>query len=54
MPNAPRLAALKRTPPIERRNAQDDHEGAPHRPEEFDEVNPAKQVPTPVEPSKEE
>jgi hypothetical protein len=45
MPNAPRPAAQKRTPPRDRRNAQGDHEGSPHRPEEFDQSNPAKQVP---------
>jgi hypothetical protein len=45
MPNEPRPAARKRTPPTERRNAQADHEGSPHRPEEFDVMNPAKQVP---------
>lgn len=44
MPNAPKPAAEKRTP-SERRNAQGDHEGSPHRPEEFDDVNPARQVP---------
>jgi hypothetical protein len=44
MPNAPEPAARKRSPPTDRRNAQDDHEGSPHRPEEFDEANPAKQV----------
>jgi hypothetical protein len=45
MPNTPGPAAEKRTPPRDRRNAQDDHEGSPHRPEEFDQANPAKQVP---------
>jgi hypothetical protein len=45
MPNNPDAAARKRTPPKDRQNAQDDHEGSPHRPEEFDQVNPAKQIP---------
>lgn len=54
MPNAPKPAAEKRTLPKDRRNAQDDHEGSPHRPEEFDAMNPARQVPTPVKPAQEE
>jgi hypothetical protein len=45
MPNSPKPAARKRTPPDDRQNAQGDHEGSPHRPEEFDQANPAKQVP---------
>jgi hypothetical protein len=45
MPNAPEPAARKRAPPTDRRNAQGDHEGSPHRPEEFDDANPARQVP---------
>lgn len=45
MPNSPEPAARKRAAPTDRQNAQDDHEGSPHRPEEFDEANPAKQVP---------
>lgn len=45
MPNEPGPAAEKRTPPLDRRNAQDDHEGSAHRPEEFDQANPATQVP---------
>jgi hypothetical protein len=53
MPNAPKPAREKRTPPLDRQNAQGDHEGSPHRPEEFDEVNPARQVPQ-VKPAKEE
>lgn len=44
MPNEPKPAAEKRTPPTDRQNAQGDHEGSPHRPEEFDALNPAKQV----------
>lgn len=35
MPNEPEPARKKRTPPATRQNAQDDHEGAPHDPEEF-------------------
>ena len=45
--NEPKPAAEKRTPPLDRRNAQADHEGSPHRPEEFDAMNPAKVVPDP-------
>lgn len=47
MPNEPKPAAEKRTLPLDRQNAQDDHEGSPHRPEEFDSQNPAVQVPAP-------
>lgn len=54
MPNTPRPAREKRTPPSDRRNAQGDHEGSPHQPEEFDDMNPAKQVPTSDEPTKED
>jgi hypothetical protein len=46
MPNEPDAAARKRTPPTDRRNAQGDHEGSPHRPEEFDTVNPVKTGPS--------
>lgn len=45
MPNEPRPAAEKRTRPKDRSNAQDDHEGSPHRPEEFDVMNPATDKP---------
>lgn len=54
MPNAPGPAAEKRTPPLKRSNAQADHEGSPHRPEEFDQVNPARQVPDSVKPDRED
>lgn len=47
MPNEPGPAAEKRTPLRDRQNAQDDHEGSAHRTEEFDQANPAKQVPKP-------
>jgi hypothetical protein len=40
MPNEPEPAARKRTKPTDRRNAQDDHEGSPHQPEEFHQYNP--------------
>ncbi|MFN3724313.1 MAG: hypothetical protein ACK4VZ_14835 [Paracoccaceae bacterium] len=43
MPNEPQHAKEKRTPPAERQNAQDDHEGSAHAPEEFDVMNPQKQ-----------
>lgn len=35
MPNEPKPAREKRTPPIAGENAQDDHEGSPHQPEAF-------------------
>lgn len=41
MPNEPHKARENRTPPVKRQNAQDDHEGSSHRPEEFDISNPA-------------
>ncbi|NJM84027.1 MAG: hypothetical protein HC844_17670 [Tabrizicola sp.] len=44
MPNEPAPAAAKRTPPRHRQNAQGDHEGSPHRSEEFDTANPARQI----------
>lgn len=50
MPNEPRPAAAKRTPPVDRQNAQGDHEGSPHRPEEFKKANRAVQGPKPVIP----
>lgn len=42
MPNEPEPAKKKRSPPKERRNAQNDHEGSPHSPDEFDDQNPQK------------
>jgi hypothetical protein len=45
VPNEPEPAARKRAKPTDRRNAQDDHEGSPHQPEEFDQYNPTTQVP---------
>ena len=45
MPNEPEDAKEKRPPHRKRHNAQDDHEGSAHRPEEFDSKNPQK-VPT--------
>lgn len=47
MPNEPKPAAAKRTPPQDRSNAAGDQEGSPHRSEEFDRVNPARQAPDP-------
>jgi hypothetical protein len=35
MPNEPEAAKEKRPQPNDRQNAQDDHEGSAHRPEEF-------------------
>jgi hypothetical protein len=43
MANDPQKAKEKRSPPLQRRNAQGDHGGSAHRPEEFDNVNPQKQ-----------
>lgn len=45
MPNEPKPAREKRSPPARRPNAQDDPEGSAHSPDEFDALNPAKQVP---------
>ena len=47
MPNEPKPAKEKRTEPDRRQNAQGDHEGSAHTPDEFDAMNPAKQVPAP-------
>ena len=44
MPNEPEDAKEKRPPHRKRHNAQDDHEGSAHRPEEFDSKNPQKVV----------
>jgi hypothetical protein len=52
MPNTPEHAARKRTPSTDRQNAQGDHEGSPHRPEEFDQLNPAKQTSPEKSPNK--
>ncbi len=35
MANDPKAAAKKRSQPADRKNAQGDHEGSPHSPEEF-------------------
>ncbi|MBC7738308.1 MAG: hypothetical protein H7245_14070 [Candidatus Saccharibacteria bacterium] len=35
MPNEPVPAKMKRSEPLHRQNAQGDHEGSPHNPEEF-------------------
>ncbi len=43
MPNEPKHAKEKRTEPTERQNAQGDHEGSAHTPDEFDVMNPKKQ-----------
>lgn len=42
MPNEPKLAKEKRANPGHRQNAQGDHEGSAHDPEEFDVMNPKK------------
>lgn len=52
MPNEPRAAAKKRTPTKQRSNAQDNHEGSPHRPEEFEVMSPEKQTGGEGEPDK--
>ncbi|TGD63980.1 hypothetical protein EYC08_11095 [Tabrizicola sp. WMC-M-20] len=43
MPNEPKAAKQKRPPPPDRQNAQGDHEGSAHSPDEFDVMNPQKQ-----------
>jgi len=43
MPNEPKPAREKRTDPGPRQNAQGDHEGSAHSPDEFDTMNPQKQ-----------
>lgn len=43
MPNEPQHAKEKRTEPEQRRNAQGDHEGSAHTPQEFDTMNPEQQ-----------
>ena len=43
MPNEPKHAKEKRTPPENRQNAQGDHEGSAHGPDAFDAMNPQKQ-----------
>ncbi len=43
MPNEPKHAKEKRAEPASRQNAQGDHEGSAHRPDEFDAMNPQKQ-----------
>lgn len=45
MPNEPKKAKEKRAEPEERQNAQGDHEGSAHSPEEFEVMNPKKQKP---------
>lgn len=45
MPNEPKPAKEKRSEPGRRQNAQGDHEGSAHTPDEFDVMNPQKQVP---------
>lgn len=43
MANEPKHAEEKRSEPGRRQNAQGDHEGSAHSPEEFDVMNPQKQ-----------
>lgn len=45
MPNEPKPASEKRPPRPARHNAQDDHEGSPHDPEEFMKDRPDTQLP---------
>jgi len=44
MPNEPVPADQKRPRPQRHEHDQGDHEGSPHSPDEFDVMNPAKQV----------
>ena len=43
MANDPKAAKEKRAEPLKRQNAQGDHEGSAHTPDEFDVMNPQKQ-----------
>lgn len=43
MPNKPKAAKEKRAEPVRRHNAQDDHEGGAHSPDEFNAMDPDKQ-----------
>lgn len=43
MPNEPQHAKEKRAKTENRQNAQDDHEGSAHSPDEFDAMNPQTQ-----------
>lgn len=45
MPNEPEKSKDKRGTRPPRENAQDDHEGSSHKPDEFDTMNPARQPP---------
>ena len=45
MANKPKHAKEKRAEPEKRQNAQGDHEGSAHTPDEFDALNPKKQGP---------
>lgn len=45
MPNNPGPAKEKRDEPAKRQNAQGDHEGSAHTPDEFDAMNPKKPGP---------
>lgn len=50
MPNEPKPASEKRhSSAVSRQNGQDDHEGSPHDPAEFDVMNPARQDLTPAQ-----
>ena len=52
MANKPGHAKEKRAEPEKRRNAQGDHEGSAHTPDEFDALNPKKQGPDESAPKK--
>lgn len=43
MPNESKKASEKRSGQERRQNAQGDHEGSAHTPDEFDTINPQKQ-----------
>ena len=47
MPNAPKPAKEKRTAEPPKQNDQAEHEGSAHTPDEFDAMNPARQVEKP-------
>lgn len=47
MPNTPKPAKEKRPPEPPKHHDQAEHEGSPHTPDEFDSMNPARQVEKP-------
>lgn len=52
MPNEPKPAKEKRSEPVQRQNAQDDHEGSAHSPDEFEVMKPETNAPKGKRPEK--